>query len=114
MPACPKWFPEDDTVAPVVWRRGWETAVGRGIWEDIFVFDLGLTAATTAIYVRETMAIAAGLKPPNPEMTEYRQLVREMLSDWGLLSARRPAVSALRRDGIDTDIARALGLPEVP
>jgi hypothetical protein len=114
MPAYPKWFPPDDMVAPVVWRRCWESATGRGFWEDLFVFDLGLVASTTALYVREATAIAAGLKPPNPEMTEYRQLVREMLSDWGLLSARCPAVSALRRDGVDVDIARICGLPDEP
>jgi hypothetical protein len=97
------------------WAVGYAAAALHGGWHPLFVSMLEVLATSAGRYCRLTLAQRAAANADDvAELARLRLLVREMMTDWYLLSVTRAPLGEIRPDGLDADIAKLCGIAAGP
>jgi len=103
-----------DAAGLAAWRAGYAAAVMHGIWDASMASGLQMLGWIVSDYVRSVHAAHTDTprRPPD-DLALLRMETRRMMAAWFLLPEERIPAGRIRSDGLDADIARAAGLPDL-
>jgi hypothetical protein len=103
-----------DPLALTAWRFIYVVTMAKGaLWYAADETMLGTLAKLAATHCRRECCYPPGHPKEAAELAALRLVTREMMAGFYLISDARVPLGVLRPDGLDADIARLCGLPEV-